>query len=105
MIPMKNNDKAFTWTCNDCSEEPKLEKLAVRLQNVESNRLTIHFSDAGLFKQAFEAAKTFNKLVKEEKLDDLVYAPVIEDVEEQPAEDDIDKNKPAEEDGAEGEDD
>jgi hypothetical protein len=31
LIPMKNNDKAYIWSCNDCSEEePKLEKLAAR---------------------------------------------------------------------------
>jgi hypothetical protein len=33
---MKNNDKAYTWSCNDCSEEPQLEKLALRLQTLES---------------------------------------------------------------------
>ena len=37
LIPMKNNDKAFVFSCNDFSEEePKLETLAVRLQNAES---------------------------------------------------------------------
>ena len=34
---MKNNDKAYIWSCNDFSEEEsKLEKLALRLQTVES---------------------------------------------------------------------
>lgn len=36
LIPMKSNDKAFTFTCNDFSEEAKLEVLAVRLQTAES---------------------------------------------------------------------
>ena len=31
LIPMKNNDKALTWSCNDFTEEGgKLEKLAAR---------------------------------------------------------------------------
>ena len=37
LLPMKNNDKAYVWSCNDFSEEEaKLEKFACRLQNVES---------------------------------------------------------------------
>lgn len=37
LIAMKNNDKAYSWTCNDFSEEEaKLEKLAARAQTVES---------------------------------------------------------------------
>ena len=91
-MPMKNNDKAYIWSCNDFSdEEAKLEKLAIRFQNVEN---------ATKFKEAFEAAKKFNGLVKEGKTADLVYAPVVEDKEEVVV-DDADKNKPAEED-AEG---
>ena len=39
LVPMKNNDKAYLWTCNDFSEEePKLEKLAARAQTVESKQ-------------------------------------------------------------------
>jgi hypothetical protein len=39
---MKNNDKAFVWLANDCSEEvPAVEKLAIRLQTVESNNLCL----------------------------------------------------------------
>jgi hypothetical protein len=31
LVPMKGNDKAYTWACNDFSEEEgKLEKLAAR---------------------------------------------------------------------------
>jgi hypothetical protein len=37
LLPMKNNEKAYVWSCNDFSEEEaKLEKFACRLQNVES---------------------------------------------------------------------
>jgi hypothetical protein len=53
-----------------------------------------------LFKEAFEAAKKFNNLVREDKLDDLVYAEVVEDKEEK-VEDDPEKNKTAGEDGKE----
>ncbi len=80
---MKGNDKAFVWSCNDFSEEEaRLEKLAVRLQNAENT---------ALFKEAFEAARKFNNLVREEKLDQLVYAVAIEDHEEV-VQDDSDKN-------------
>ena len=89
---MKNNDKAYTWSCNDCSEEAQLEKLALRLQTGEN---------AAKFKEAFEAAQKFNHLFKDGKTEELVYAPAIEDIEEQadPA-DDPDKNKTADEEGA-----
>lgn len=74
LVPMKNNDKAYIWSCNDCSEEePALEKLAVRFQNLENTQL---------FKEAFQAAQKFNNLVREGKLDELVFAPAIEDFEE-----------------------
>ena len=80
---MKGNDKAFVWSCNDFSEEEaRLEKLAVRLQNAENT---------ALFKEAFEAARKLNNLVREEKLDQLVYAVAIEDHEEV-VQDDSDKN-------------
>ncbi|MFN9908981.1 MAG: hypothetical protein ACK56F_23135, partial [bacterium] len=95
LVPMKNNDKAYIWSCNDCSgEEPTLEKLAVRLQNAENT---------ALFKAAFEAARDFNTLVREENFDKLVYAPAIEDVEEVVV-DDPDKNKTADADGGAGDD-
>lgn len=43
LLPMKNNDKAFVWTCYDFSEEEggKLEKLACKLQNIESKSTAI----------------------------------------------------------------
>jgi hypothetical protein len=83
---MKGNDKAFVWSCNDFSEEEaRLEKLAARFQTGENT---------ALFKSAFEAAVKFNNLVREEKLDQLVYAPAIEDHEEVVV-DDPDKNTTA----------
>lgn len=89
---MKNNDKAFVWSCNDYSEdEAKVEKLAARFQNVEN---------ATNFKASFEAAKKFNQLVREEKLEELEYAPVVEDLEEKAdPDDDPDQNKTADVDG------
>ena len=76
------------WIAYDCSEEePAEEKLAVRLKTVE---------DATKFKEAFEAARVFNGLLKEGKTEDLVHAPVIEDVPDQTEEDDACENKPAE---------
>ena len=90
LVPMKGNDKAFVWSCNDFSEEEaRLEKLAARFQNAENT---------ALFKEAFEAAVKFNNLVREDKLDQLVFAPAIEDHEEVAA-DDLDKNITADQDG------
>lgn len=54
------------------------------------------FIDAQKFKEAFEEAQKFNKLVKEGKPEsELVMAPVVEDKEEAEV-DDADINKPAE---------
>ena len=100
---MKNNDKAYIWSCSDFSdEEAKIEMLAARFQTVESNlpQIHAHYIDAKLFKDAIDAAKKFNQLVKEEKFDDLVYAAVVEDLEEQAdPDDDPDKNKTADAEG------
>jgi Ran-binding protein 1 len=91
LMPMKNNDKAFLWSCNDFSEEdPKLEKFCARFQTAENTKL---------FKEAFEAAFAFNALIREGKDSDLVFAPAIED-EVEVVQDDPDKNKTADEDGA-----
>ena len=90
LVPMKNNDKAYIWSCNDFSEEEaRLEKLAARFQNAENT---------ALFKEAFEAACLFNNLIREDKSSELVYAPAIEDKEEI-VHDDPEKNKTADEDG------
>lgn len=52
--------------------------------------------DATKFKEAFEAAKKFNLLVKDGKTEELVFAPAVEDVEEQPdPADDPEQNKTA----------
>lgn len=68
--PMQGQDKAFVWSCNDCSDdEPAIEKLALRLQTAEV---------AKKFKEAFDAAKTYNQGLKDGKTD-LVEAPVVED--------------------------
>ncbi len=91
LVPMQNNDKAFLWSCNDFSDgEATLEKLCARFQNVENTNL---------FKEAFEAARTFNADLKAGKPEsELKFAPAIEDVEEVAA-DDIDKNRSADADG------
>ena len=52
---------------------------------------------ADALKVVWDAAQAFNVLAKAGKDDELVWADPIEDVEEV-AEDDIDTNKPAEED-------
>lgn len=88
LVPMANSDKALCWTCSDFSDgEAATTKLAARFQNVEA---------CEQFKKAFEAAKEFNAKAKagaEEK--DLEWAAVVEDIEEQQA-DDIDVNRTAE---------
>lgn len=91
---MKNTDKAFLWSCNDCSEElPRLEKLCARFQNAENT---------ALFKAAFEAARLFNSHVREDKPDsELIFAPVVDDPTEL-VEDDPDKNTTADAEGGAG---
>ena len=91
LVPMKNTDKAYLWSCNDCSEEePRLEKLCARFQTTDNT---------ALFKAAFEAARIFNQAVKEGKADsELVFAPTVEDPTEL-VEDDPDKNTTADADG------
>ena len=56
----------------DCSEEPVMEKFVIKLGNAEK---------AKIFKKNFEDAQTFNKLVKEGKEKELVWAPIFKDVE------------------------
>jgi hypothetical protein len=91
---MQNNTKAYVWTCADFSDgESKIEKQAARFQTLEA---------ATQFKDCFEASKAFNLKAKEEdvKDEDLVWAPVVEDIDE-PVVDDIDTNKTADKDGDE----
>lgn len=90
LVPMKGNDKAFTWACNDFSEgDAKLEKLAARFQNAENT---------ALFKDAWEKAVKFNGLVREGKESELVWEAAIEDKEEV-VQDDPEKNQTADQDG------
>ena len=71
---MAASDKAFTWLALDCSEgSPANEKFALRFQTVET---------ALKFKQSFEDAKKFNGLLKAGKTQELVYAPVVVEIEE-----------------------
>ena len=61
----------FNFIAYDCSEdEPLMEKFVVKIGNAEK---------AKIFKENWEAAKLFNKLVKEGKDSELIYAPVVND--------------------------
>jgi hypothetical protein len=74
LLPMNNNDKAYCWSCYDCSdEESAVEKLALRLKDADLSQK---------FKDAIDAAQVYNKLVGEEKTEGLVEAPIVEDIEE-----------------------
>ena len=68
--PHQGSDKMFYFMAFDCSEdEHVVEKFVIKLGNAEK---------AKDFKEKFEAAKLFNKLVKEGKENELVFAPVVE---------------------------
>jgi hypothetical protein len=56
------------------------------------------YIDATKFKEAFEAAKVFNAKVKSGETEGLVYAEVVEDIEEK-VEDDVEKNVTADAEG------
>jgi hypothetical protein len=67
--PHQGSDKMFYFMAFDCSEdEHVVEKFVIKLGNAEK---------AKDFKEKFEAAKLFNKLVKEGKENELVFAPVV----------------------------
>ena len=67
----QGSDKMFNFIAYDCSEdEPLMEKFVVKIGNAEK---------AKIFKENWDAAKLFNKLVKEGKDSELVYAPVVKD--------------------------
>ena len=67
----QGSDKMFNFIAYDCSEdEPLMEKFVVKIGNAEK---------AKIFKENWDAAKLFNKLVKEGKESELVYAPVVKD--------------------------
>ena len=71
--PHQGSDKMFYFLANDCSEEtPVIEKFVIKLGNAEK---------AKLFKKNFDDAQVFNKLAKEGKNSELIYAPIFKDVE------------------------
>jgi hypothetical protein len=71
--PHQGSDKMFMFLAYDCSEEePVIEKFVIKLGNAEK---------AKNFQKHFEDAQTFNKLAKEGKDSELVYAPIFKDVE------------------------
>ena len=70
--PHQGSEKMFMFMAYDCSEEPVVEKFVIKLGNAEK---------AKVFKKNFEDAQTFNKLVKEGKEKELVWAPIFKDVE------------------------
>ena len=87
-----NNEKTQMWVCVDFSDNDQGEytKLCARFQTVDASKE---------FKEKFEAAQTFNVDAKAGKTkDELTWAEAIEDVAEV-AEDDIDTNKTADQDG------
>ena len=71
--PHQGSEKMFMFIAYDCSEEEsRLENFVIKLGNVEK---------AKNFKKNFEDAQIFNKLAKEGKENELVYAPVFKDEE------------------------
>ena len=70
--PHQGSEKMFMFMAYDCSEEPVMEKFVIKLGNAEK---------AKVFKKNFEDAQTFNKLVKEGKEKEVVWAPIFKDVE------------------------
>lgn len=92
LTPMQGSEKAVCWGAQDFSEEAEgvFDKLAARFNTVEQCQQ---------FQAAFEAARTFNQVAKDDP-EKLVWAEVVEDVEEV-AVDEIDTNKTADADGDE----
>jgi len=66
--PHQGSDKMFFLLAYDCSEEPNVEKLVVKLGNSEHG---------AKFKEAFNDAREFNKLIKEGKESEAKFAPVV----------------------------
>ena len=92
LTAMANNDKSWCWSAQDFSDASgEVEKLAARFNSVDG---------AKEFKAAFDAARKFNMLAKEEKSGELVWAPTVEDLDE-PIIDDIEVNRTAD-DGDDG---
>ena len=70
--PHQGSEKMFMFMAYDCSEEPVMEKFVIKLGNADK---------AKVFKKHFEDAQAFNKMVKEGKDKELVWAPIFKDVE------------------------
>ena len=70
--PHQGSEKMFMFMAYDCSEEPVMEKFVIKLGNADK---------AKVFKKHFEDAQTFNKMVKEGKDKELVWAPIFKGVE------------------------
>ena len=68
--PHQQSDKMFIFKAYDCSEEtgPQFEQFVIKLGNAEK---------AKIFKDAFEAARLFNKMIKEGKESEAKFADVI----------------------------
>jgi hypothetical protein len=67
----QGSDKMFIFRAYDCSdEEPAFEKFVIKLGNAENG---------AKFKVAFEAAREFNRLIKEGKESEAVFADVIKE--------------------------
>ena len=86
--PHQGSEKMFIFMAYDCSEEPVMEKFVIKLGNAEK---------AKVFKKNFEDAQTFNKMVKEGKEKELVWAPIFKDVEAENKKTDASKDDKKEE--------
>lgn len=81
----QGSDKMFIFRAYDCSdEEPAFEKFVIKLGNAENG---------GKFKAAFEAAREFNKMIKEGKESEAVFADVIKEEDEEKKEKVIEKTE------------
>ncbi len=82
--PHQGSDKMFMFMAYDCSDEtPSMEKFVIKLGNADK---------AKNFQKHFEAAQLFNKLAKEGKDSELVYAPIFKDEEAENKKTDASKN-------------
>lgn len=68
----QQSDKMFIFKAYDCSDEggPQFEQFVIKLGNADNGKK---------FKLAFEAAREFNKLIKEGKEKEAVFADVVLD--------------------------
>ena len=79
----QGSDKMFMFMAYDCSdEEPSREAFVIKLGNAEK---------AKNFQKHFEYAQTFNKMVKEGKDSELIYAPIFKDEESENKKTDVSK--------------